>query len=530
MISSPTDYPPLDVEREWEKLKDAASDLEAQGLLELERLSSASLAALQRQLRRGEYHIFHFVGHGTFDEQSQDGVLLLESESGRGRSVSGRDLGTILYDHRSLRLALLNACEGARTSRSDPFAGVAHSLVQKRIPAVIAMQFEITDDAAITLAHAFYAALVDGYPVDAALAEARKAIFAQENDVEWGTPVLYLSAIDGRVFAVDRISEEELRQRQIETLLLAAQAAAATHDWDTAAEKYQAVLALEPGHTAATSGLGEIRQQRELSVLYDRGLKHYQAGRWQQATHYLQQVQRYDPAYRDVSTLLFTATREMARSLAEPAAPDQPQSRRWLWLAIPAFILLLVIAGLGSYIVFGPGGTPTDEAPIVVNPPTSTPTVTPGSSQARAVAGASSEDDTATPTPTATPSPTVGVVSTGPKPGIGPLSFCLPGEFNEPARRCTVARTTFNRPVTTIYVSWTWENVEPGMVFRREWIRNGVVEKETTTSLQAANWDFDDGASEYTFLQFNPGLGAGNWTVRFSLDGDLVQTGTFTIQ
>jgi hypothetical protein len=124
----------------------------------------------------------------------------------------------------------------------------------------------------------------------------------------------------------------------------------------------------------------------------------------------------------------------------------------------------------------------------------------------------------------------VGAISTGPKPVIGPLSFCLPGEFNEPARRCTVARTMFSQPVTTIYVSWTWENVEPGMVFEREWMRNAVVEKETTTSLQAANWDFDDGASEYTFLQFNPGLGAGNWTVRFSLDGDLVQTGGFTIQ
>ncbi|MGD9317012.1 MAG: hypothetical protein PVG56_09275, partial [Anaerolineae bacterium] len=132
--------------------------------------------------------------------------------------------------------------------------------------------------------------------------------------------------------------------------------------------------------------------------------------------------------------------------------------------------------------------------------------------------------------PTATPSPTTVSTTGAPEPVIGPLSFCLPNEFNEPARRCTVGRTTFNRPVTTIYVSWTWENVEAGMVFRREWIRNGVMEKETTTSLQAANWDFDDGASEYTFLQYNPGLGAGNWSVRFSLDGDLVQTGSFTIQ
>ena len=58
------------------------------------------------------------------------------------------------------------------------------------------MQFEITDDAAITFSHDFYAAIADGYPVDAALAEARKAIFTSGNDVEWGTPVLYMRTPD----------------------------------------------------------------------------------------------------------------------------------------------------------------------------------------------------------------------------------------------------------------------------------------------------------------------------------------------
>jgi hypothetical protein len=94
-------------------------------------------------------------------------------------------------------MAILNACEGARTSRSDPFAGVAQSLVQQGIPAVVAMQYEITDEAAITFSRELYGAIVDGYPIDAAVAEARKAIFAKGNDVEWGTPVLYLCSPDG---------------------------------------------------------------------------------------------------------------------------------------------------------------------------------------------------------------------------------------------------------------------------------------------------------------------------------------------
>lgn len=200
MIASPRDYPPLDVEKEWQQLKAAVADVEKRGLLVLERLATPTLAVLQKQLRRGAYHVFHFIGHGGFDQQAQDGLLVLEDEQGNSRAISGQYLGMLLHDKKSLRLALLNACEGGRTSRSDPFAGVCQSLLQQGIPAVIAMQFAITDQAAITLAHEFYLALAEGMGVEAALTEARKGIFANNNELEWGTPVLYLRANDGRIF------------------------------------------------------------------------------------------------------------------------------------------------------------------------------------------------------------------------------------------------------------------------------------------------------------------------------------------
>lgn len=207
MVSSPSDFPPLDVSKEWSKLKASVTELERTGVVTLELLETASLAALQHKLRQGSYHIFHFIGHGEFNTLAQDGLLLLTNEHGRSSAVSGRDLGTMLHDHRSLRLVVLNSCEGGRASHNDPFSGAAQSLVQQGIPAVIAMQFEITDEAAITLAHEFYSALADGYPVDAALAEARKGIFATGNDVEWGTPVLYLRSPDGHIFDVARAVE-----------------------------------------------------------------------------------------------------------------------------------------------------------------------------------------------------------------------------------------------------------------------------------------------------------------------------------
>ncbi len=206
VIASPRDYPQLDVQQEWDRLQSALSDLKQDGLVELELLEAPTLPALQRRLRRDTYHVLHFIGHGGYDHRTQDGLLVFEDEEQRARMVSGQDLGMLLHDHTSLRLAILNACEGARTGSDDPFAGVAQSLVQQGIPAVIAMQFEITDAAAITFAHEFYQAIADGYPVDASITEARKSMFAEArgNGLEWGTPVLYMRSPDGRIFDVQK--------------------------------------------------------------------------------------------------------------------------------------------------------------------------------------------------------------------------------------------------------------------------------------------------------------------------------------
>jgi hypothetical protein len=199
VIASPTDYTPLDVEAEWARLKEAVSDIEARGEVALERLERPTLGELQRALRR-TYHVLHFIGHGGFDSPSQDGLLVFEDDAGRGSEVSATYISTLLRDADSLRLAVLNACDGARASRTDQFAGVAQSLLLQGVPAVVAMQFEITDDAAITFAREFYGAFADGYSVEAAMVEARKSIFAVQNDSEWATPVLYLRSGEGPLF------------------------------------------------------------------------------------------------------------------------------------------------------------------------------------------------------------------------------------------------------------------------------------------------------------------------------------------
>ena len=75
--------------------------------------------------------------------------------------------------------------------------------MRRGIPAVLAMQYAITDRAAIEFTTTLYESLADGYLVDAAVTEARKAIsLAVNHSVEWGTPVLHMRAPDGVVFAL----------------------------------------------------------------------------------------------------------------------------------------------------------------------------------------------------------------------------------------------------------------------------------------------------------------------------------------
>ncbi len=201
VISSPADYDRLDVERERDNLERALSGLTGTGAVELHWLERPTLGALLKTLQLQPFHGLHYIGHGTFDRAAERGVLLFENDEGWAQPVSGDKLGMILHDFSSLRLAVLNACEGARAGRSDPFAGVAGSLVHRDIPAVVAMQFEISDEAAIVFSRGFYEPLAAGSPVDESLAAARLAMLAERSDdIEWGTPVLFMRVADGRIF------------------------------------------------------------------------------------------------------------------------------------------------------------------------------------------------------------------------------------------------------------------------------------------------------------------------------------------
>ena len=351
MISSPDDYPTLDVAREKANLEQAIQDLRKAGLVRITWMEQATLPALADQLMREQFNIFHFIGHGGFDEVNEDGILVLEDEYKRGYFVSGERLAVLLGNQSSLRMAVLNSCEGGRTSSTDPFAGVATTLVRTgSVSAVVAMQLAITDQAAITFARGLYNALSVGRPVDAAVTQARLAIFAESNDVEWGTPVLYMRSPDGSIFDIatagqveieqpapvpltvdqapveppaeaDREAEE--RQNKLAELYEAAFKDLNRQEWSKASQILLLIQALEPDYRDTTDLLeraklaqeqlereaDRVKQEKEarehkLATLYEEAYNNLNRQEWAAAKDRLLQIRAIEPGYRDAADLL----------------------------------------------------------------------------------------------------------------------------------------------------------------------------------------------------------------------------------
>jgi hypothetical protein len=132
----------------------------------------------------------------------------LADDQGRAELRNTQEVSRLLADHPALRLVVLNACEGAQTGMQAPYSSIAEHLVRRGLPAVVAMQTAITDSAAVEFTRSFYGALANGLPVDAACAEARKAMsLAAPGSWEWATPVLYLRSPDGELWTREAKTE-----------------------------------------------------------------------------------------------------------------------------------------------------------------------------------------------------------------------------------------------------------------------------------------------------------------------------------
>lgn len=204
VIASPSDMPTLNLARERALIQEAWG---RQPDVFIDFLEAATPLALQTWLSDWKPHVLHFMGHGHFDKATGAGALLFTDEGGESAPVSGDRLGVLLSNAPSVRLVVLNACQSAELSRSrqlDPFSSVAAALVMAGLPSVVAMQFPISDRAALAFANGFYPRLASGEPVDVAVAFGRETVYLQMADSqEWGTPALFMRVSDGRLFELE---------------------------------------------------------------------------------------------------------------------------------------------------------------------------------------------------------------------------------------------------------------------------------------------------------------------------------------
>jgi len=309
VIASPQDeaYIPLDTEMEKGEILEALRELRLNGILEVEFLEGAGTyqQLMRRQRGREEYHILHYIGHGAFDPDQGEGYLIGENERRLGVPMTSQQLARLLRDTFNTRLVILNACEGAIATIWDPFTSVAAALVHTGIPAVIAMQFEISDRAAQIFAKEFYTAVADGSPIDAALADVRKIMDqAIPDNIEWATPVLFMRSPNGvlfdfarlqaRVVEEQELAPEEYRRagdyfyQQAEEALAAGETREAERASRQACEFYESAIRL---------GVEEAECYYRLYKLYQR------LGQLEEAEAACLRAISIDPAYKDLRSV-----------------------------------------------------------------------------------------------------------------------------------------------------------------------------------------------------------------------------------
>jgi restriction system protein len=208
IVSSPRGLAQLDAEKEREQLARALARPLGNGLIDLQWAPEATWATLEDLLLIHEWHALHFIGHGDYDADRDEGVLALVGDDGRANFIEADRLVDLLHQARPMpRLVILNSCAGAAGGANDLFSGTAAALVRGGVSAVAAMQYQISDTAAVAFARGFYAAISHGRGVDDATASGRVAIIGtRARTLEWVTPVTYLRGHDSRLFILPSTS------------------------------------------------------------------------------------------------------------------------------------------------------------------------------------------------------------------------------------------------------------------------------------------------------------------------------------
>ena len=206
-----------------------------------ERGGRSSLAAIQRELRRSRsagdpYHVLHLACPLEDDETQLPYLTLENEEGGRQRAVVDQ-LKWCAADHR-LKLVVFGGLAASKPPAVTATLPAAAELAQVCAEAVIVPRFPM-DAAVLSLfAAELYLAMDDGFALDHAMAEARRALVREggEQSAGWASPVLFLREA-ARALPATAAAIDAGQAANIAASKLVATSAASTLDATAAAEQ-----------------------------------------------------------------------------------------------------------------------------------------------------------------------------------------------------------------------------------------------------------------------------------------------------
>lgn len=194
VVSNPANLPaafqPLDVPAELARARAGLAEMD---LVELAGSGKPTLEAIAAALQN-DVDILYLVAHGGF-LKNLGTVVLLEKDDGRGDLTPVQQFAEAL---RSLPvLAVLVSCQSASgTQPTQPMMALGPALVQRGIPAVLAMQGNVTFPTMQQFLPAFFTALQRDGVIDRALWAGRVAVRARP---DWWMPVLFSRLRDNQL-------------------------------------------------------------------------------------------------------------------------------------------------------------------------------------------------------------------------------------------------------------------------------------------------------------------------------------------
>ena len=197
---------PVDVAGELERVKAGLGDISVTSLPGEETACRASLNHLVACLRDGECDILYLVCHGSL-VQDEAWLWLEDEETGDASRVSGRELVERIQDlAQPPRLVVLASCQSAGNGTADALAALGPRLVEAGVPAVLAMQGNVSIETVTLFMPVFFSELQRDGQIDRALAVARGAV---RNCPDNWAPVLYMRLRSGRVWYVPGFGGEQ---------------------------------------------------------------------------------------------------------------------------------------------------------------------------------------------------------------------------------------------------------------------------------------------------------------------------------